>query len=118
MGADIHWSFQKETVQGWEDIEDHFSGWRNYQLFAWLGLESRNDGSVNSICELRGLPEDIAQDFIEVYGEHSYSWLMSNEILHVPLPQSASKIVIEFIEEVKRLNELHGNVRFVFGFDS
>jgi len=50
-------------------------------------------------------------------GDHSHSWLSGQEILEgVPPPNKET--IDYFLYEVKRLTELHGEIRMVFGFDS
>ena len=57
----------------------------------------------------------------DTWGEHSHSWLLSEEILNAtpPIPvdgEDSGPVVQEFCAEVKRLQDVHGVVRMVFGF--
>ncbi len=55
-------------------------------------------------------------------GDHSHSWLLGSEMLTWWEVSAPSEPTIErcahFFDEVRRLVELHGEIRFVFGFDS
>ncbi|EOY5692355.1 hypothetical protein ACP7OL_004607 [Salmonella enterica subsp. enterica] len=123
MGAEIHFSFQKQNSDGWKSISSNFSGDRSYQLFAWLGLEIRNDGSITAISSLRGLPDDIEVKYDNefgpdmTWGEHSQSWLTSDEILAATPPDDAGEVLLEFLDEVQHLHIEHGAIRIVFGFE-
>lgn len=137
MGTDIHSVFQKRTPDGWEDVLSAYQGERHYYLFAKLA-GVRNNRDDTPIAEPRGLPDDfkvdhgehpispeIATDFEQRWnddpvltrwmGDHSYSWLLGSEILNSGHEDEDTKY---FFDEVRRLHEEHGEVRFVFGFDS
>lgn len=93
MGADIHGVLQTrfnsaDGPKGWwneGEIEDS----RNYLVFSALaGVRNYND--ITSISKPRGLPEGVElddNDCIKLYGreiwmgDHSYSWLTTEEIL-------------------------------------
>lgn len=99
MGSDIHYTFQKKENGIWKDIDGLERGYdenwkpkefnigRNYILFSVLaGVRNRWD--IKPIAEPRGLPEGIQeeyddeyQEWYNEYGDHSYSWLTSTEIL-------------------------------------
>lgn len=120
MGVDINWAFQREDKAGnWASIPSNFSGDRSYFFFSWLGYDPRrtSTSTTNPIHALRGLPKDIAADNEDMYGQHSFSWLTATEILSATLPDDPGEIVLEFVEEVKRLQAEYGNIRFVFGFE-
>ena len=59
-------------------------------------------------------------------GDHSHSYLTGKEILNTEFPEiriydkplNMREPVKYFIDEVQRLTDLHGEIRFVFGFDS
>lgn len=79
----MKWSFQVEAKPGeWVSVPNEFRGDRSYSLFAWLGAPpKRGFNTIVPVHKLRGLPKDISPDEEELYGEHSYSWLTSEEIL-------------------------------------
>lgn len=180
MGTDIHYKFQKETQEGWVDVDTKYEGYRDYLLFAWLS-DVRNEYGPFGLWTLhpvlpldnaRGLPSDLKLSKGEYIGDYCQSWLSADEILestppnledisvvsvdfykkwdHLsPIPNTevmpeddtmiladsqseitdktthvrfirkldSAPILKYFIDEVKRLKDLHGNVRFVFGFD-
>ncbi|EMG7890312.1 hypothetical protein ACE3J3_21260 [Enterobacter hormaechei subsp. steigerwaltii] len=122
MGMDMRYAFQKENPPGqWRDVSSNFSGWRSYELFAWLGCESANSRCINPvlpIAALRGLPRDIEWEDYDLYGEHSYSYLTADEILNAPVPEEPGEVLIEFINTVKQLQKEHGRIRIIFGFES
>jgi len=127
MGADLCYQIQKKEPSGWVPVSNNFSNDRSYLLYAWLGLEARNDGTISPIAPLRGLPVDIKLGWDSEYGwddslgEHSQSWLLSDEILASARPvlqrnNESGTVVDEFCAEIKRLHDLHGTVRIVMGF--
>ncbi|MEG5667206.1 hypothetical protein PO360_21865 [Enterobacter ludwigii] len=127
MGVELNYQFQKQVSTKWVPVIDCFSNDRSYLLYSWLGLKERNDGTVTAIAPLRGLPEDMELGWDDEYGwddslgEHSYSWLLSDEILAAarPIPEGcddSGPVVDEFCSEVKKLHELYGAVRIVLGF--
>lgn len=186
MGTDIHGVWQKKTIQGWENIESAYQQSRHYQLFAVLagirngtGFAGVPTGQViTPISNPRGLPVDFQLNRTGYMGDHSYSWLSGEEMLHwfatapiviktgvidrqtyetwdkISRPSSYcgdiwGKFVVKindnevekniqpnwthifctweaplkeelkyFFDEVDRLMKLHGEIRFVFGFDS
>lgn len=81
---------------------------------------------VAAITPLRGLPDDIELQWDEdgcddYWGEHSQTWLLSDEILASTSPvaiedDEPGSVVAEFCAEVQRLHGLHGTVRIVLGF--
>jgi hypothetical protein len=142
MGTDIHFVFQAKSKRydEWEDINSDLNCCfvfntipRDYALFAWLA-GVRNNSSINPISEPRGLPADFEVngnyhttdhgDHKILMGEHSYSWLLDDEIINSKLPCYMDNIIdseedfTAFVNEVKRLKKIYGAVRFVFGFDS
>ena len=108
MGCDIHYTFQRkdennnwvDTNDGQEYGKDNYIG-RNYLLFSVLAGVRNGFGFANTptyvpiepIDEPRGIPQDINYDFDYEftdddencsrvwYGDHSYSYLTSDEIL-------------------------------------
>lgn len=185
MGTDIHAFFQKKGPLIWTPIESKWNQNRHYRLFAFLA-NVRNGYGFAGVCthepikpidEPRGLPDEmtyeeactLAEGWI---GDHSFSWLMADEIFAAPLPKTRAIGVVTladykqlkpgekptnycgdicgqnivtstpatidkttthvrieweedwavelayFIDEIKRMKELHGNFRMVFGFDS
>ncbi|TRP27294.1 hypothetical protein, partial [Salmonella enterica] len=95
MGVDMNYEFQKKSPKGWDRVNDNFSNDRSYLLYSWLGLDARNTWGVAAITPLRGLPDDIELQWDEdgcddYWGEHSQTWLLSDEIL-----ASTSPVAIE-----------------------
>ncbi|HGB8368439.1 TPA: hypothetical protein ACIWEQ_003355 [Salmonella enterica subsp. enterica serovar Saintpaul] len=128
MGVDMRVSFQVAAKPGeWVSVPNEFRGDRSYSLFAWLGAPPKRDSfncnTIVPVHKLRGLPKDISPDEEELYGEHSYSWLTSEEILSAAWPDGSEdnddpdNVFIEFINVVKHLHAEHGDVRIVFGFE-
>jgi hypothetical protein len=96
---------------------------------------------VASMTDCRGLPDDFENDgyahkvsdfaficprrrewqdegdFDVWMGDHSFSWIHVYEVLSNE-EFCADENVAYFADECRRLKELHGDVRFVFGFDS
>ncbi|HAW3122062.1 TPA: hypothetical protein KMG84_002040 [Escherichia coli] len=126
MGVDMNYEFQKKSPKGWDRVNDNFSNDRSYLLYSWLGLDARNTWSVAAITPLRGLPDDIELQWDEdgcddYWGEHSQTWLLSDEILASTSPvaiedDEPGSVVAGFCAEVQRLHGLHGTVRIVLGF--
>ena len=85
MGVDICWRFQREEKPGkWINLSSNYKGDRSYLHFAWLGFDVDREWASTSgvfIHALRGLPDDIPSEDDDLFGEHSYSWLTSEEIL-------------------------------------
>lgn len=90
MGTDIHNSFEKKVDDKWVDVElsPEYDFNRNYLWFAILGDVRNGYGfggvetfrPVEPIAADRGLPDDIDVEQ-GGYGDHSYSWVMLEEIL-------------------------------------
>jgi len=206
MGTDIHGIFQRHDGEKFVDVESRYQGDRHYQLFAVLagvrngrGFAGFSTGqAIQPIADPRGLPTDFLFDGdchsthngkclgpyweegepLELWmGDHSYSWLTSQEMLewyakapvvlklgvitrsyyemwdrlttpafYCAMTAGPGVLVVEesevhttikpwthvrvswkqdlkeelayFFEEVQRLHDLYGNVRFIFGFDS
>ncbi|EIR0277995.1 hypothetical protein OJ405_002687 [Salmonella enterica] len=126
MGVDLYYDFQKNSSKGWVKVSDNFSNDRSYLLYSLLGLEGRNAWGVKAIAPLRGLPDDIELQWDEdecdtLWGEHSQSWILSDEILASARPVSVDgdepgSVVAEFYTEVQRLHEQYGTLRIVLGF--
>jgi hypothetical protein len=141
MGCDIHWVFQKKAAHGWVDVPSEYDGHRHYYLFAMLA-GVRNNFGVEPISEPRGLPKDFAMQgtghgyghpvpeeiadeiekrypegptLIRWMGDHSLSWLAGEEMLAYRPPDDHTRY---FFDEVRRLQDEHGSIRFVFGFDN
>ena len=96
---------------------------------------------VASMTDCRGLPDDFVTDdgchvvadfaficprrrkyqdegdFSVWMGDHSFSWLHVDEAI-ANEAFCEDENVAYFVDECRRLKELHGDVRFVFGFDS
>lgn len=98
MGTDIHYSYQaKNEKDEWEDLEigqeygSEFYIDRYYLLFSVLADVRNGFGfagvktydPVIPIDTPRGLPDDILGERIDKFdfGDHSFSWLLSSEIL-------------------------------------
>ena len=96
MGTDIHAVWQKKTDAGWEDVTSKWDQYRHYMLFAWLGNVRNGYGfagipthnAIHFLSSKRGFPEDfVLDDEIQEFhngawmGDHSHSWLSSDEIL-------------------------------------
>jgi len=145
MGCDIHGVFQRrdEESKTWQDVESVYKQDRHYFLFGVLA-DVRGDGPP--ISEPRGLPEDFeivdgedhpisdlkfmdprrrgwheANEPLVVWmGDHSRSWLTGEEMLKWYESAKTDKkgSLAYFFDEVARLVAEHGEIRFVFGFDS
>ena len=153
MGTDIHGIMQAKKDGKWVDIPHNYDEDRHYALFAWLGNVRNGFGfagikthePLKPLSDRRGLPADFEHvdyghqttaDCLPEYeregfegtkwmGDHSYSWVSSEEILgsEHPLVKQTGVLDTEnnmdyFIEEIQRLVNEHGPVRYVFGFDS
>lgn len=142
MGTDIHGVFQRRTPEGgWQDVETRYDFNRYYYwLFAILadvrngiGFAGVKTGEpVVPISEPRRIPDDFVcseghqrhqmehegDDACWCLGEHSFSWLDSKEILAWNDRPELRERLSYFFDEVQRLQDEHGEVRFVFGFDS
>nr|WP_251077330.1 hypothetical protein [Escherichia coli] len=62
----------------------------------WLGFDvdrERASTSAVFIHALRGLPDDIPSEDDDLFGEHSYSWLTSEEILSAIPPDNAGEVI-------------------------
>lgn len=62
----------------------------------WLGFDvdrERASTSAVFIHALRGLPDDITSEDDDLFGEHSYSWLTSEEILSAIPPDNAGEVI-------------------------
>lgn len=140
MGCDVHAVWQARRNDQWVDVHSEWDQDRHYLLFNWLA-GVRGDGP--SIAEPRGLPDDFTMrgdlhpttedaldddeksfqqddpDYPSKWmGDHTYSWLTVDEILSAEKPAPNFKSVDYFVDEVRRMKDLHGDVRIVFGFDS
>lgn len=52
-------------------------------------------------------------------GDHSFSWVLASEVLTAQIPERPHpRGVDEFFNKCLELQNKHGEVRFVFGFDS
>ncbi|EGE2353479.1 hypothetical protein DL738_11540 [Escherichia coli] len=82
---------------------------------------------VKAIAPLRRLPDDTElqrdEEACDIHwGEHSQSWILSDEILASARPVSVGgdepgSVVAEFCTEVQRLHELYGTLRMIQGFN-
>ena len=131
MGIDIYWIFQAHKDGVWVDVPSEYDGIRDYPFHAWLRKEVVPGGSE------RGFPADFEvdderhpvgsvdvlpayrrkrfrgdQDLYAFMGEWGHSWLSGPEILNAETRPDFAY----FLDEVRRLTHLHGDVRFVFGF--
>ena len=140
MGTDIHFVAQRKIDGKWQDIksdeidfdakdsydaktgrwkvkpggEFHWTGDRNYYLFAWLADVRNGYGfagvktfePVKPLTSNRGFPEDF--DYVEpqynddyeresghYLGDHSFGWALFSEILTHPRTQRVQSGVIE-----------------------
>ena len=100
MGCDIHMIRQRQTGTGawemcdpmvpnpyygkWEgapkEVPERLYDWRNYELFAALA-GVRNGWGIVPVSPPKGLPEGIDTDNGPDLGDHSYSWLTTDELL-------------------------------------
>lgn len=142
MGTDIHGVFQRrnESTGEWIFISHNYEMERHYLLFAVLANVCNGYGFVSTtpISEQRGYPEGfpVIEDQVVIpievstteyaaggwyyMGDRSHSWLTSSEMVDW-LDKAEYTIKADlgyFFDEVRRLHTLHGEVRFVFGFDS
>lgn len=134
MSYSIHGVFQKYNLQegNWESVITQYEFSQDYQLFSVLaGVCSSyiNDHRPTQECLIpissqRGLPEDFNTNnkAPEVFcvGNSNHSWLYVSEILRWAntAPCNLKQTLAYFLCEVQRLENLHGRVRFVFGFNS
>lgn len=93
MGTDIHYRFEKKNKETnkWEEVVSGYEGNRHYKLFSWLANVRNGFGFAGCktaeplipISDPRGLPSDCNynEDADEWLGDHSFSWLTSNEII-------------------------------------
>ncbi len=139
MGCDIHGIWQAKKDAHWVDVPSEWDQEPHYLLFGWLS--GVRDANQTGIAPLRGLPDDFVVNLESEHatalenfnafrrrhyqegepfwmGDHSHSWVTADEILAAPIPSDADGRLDYFIEEVRRLKDLHGEVRLVFGFDS
>ena len=143
MGCDIHAVFQAKKNDEWVDVSSEYDEDRHYALFAWLG-GVRGVDIDEIVADHRGIPADFALvdyqdhpvsskeihppgvrnerdyeyqrviDGVVWMGDHGYSWALGSEILASTPPEKTEY----FTDEIKRLMELHGEIRMVFGFDN
>lgn len=137
MGCDIHYVFQAKTGDDWLDVASTYEGTRHYYLFG--ALAGVRGWDTTPIDEPRGLPSDFPMvgdrhpmpdelmTPLEIewredgeegrwMGDHSYSWLSGGELLASDYAKDDD--LRYFFGEVGRLKDLHGEIRFVFGFDN
>lgn len=147
MGCDIHMNVQVKVNGKWEpaDVPERLKD-RAYPRFAFLtgGVVRNYENLPKILPEPRGLPEGVSGDYYDTpgaleVGEHSYSWLLSSELLAVDYTQKLnprnSELAHRFEDKEITLGELLGenwfsiltelkslgkpeDVRLVFGFDS
>lgn len=124
MGCDIHAVFQAKIDGQWQDVQSDYDENRDYDFFGWLA-GVRHESEHAPVAQCRGFPTDFQEDagFHQLtyaggrersMGEHNYSWAGADELIAAP---GAGEFNY-FIDEVKKLRDRYGEVRFVFGFDS
>ena len=145
--TDIHGVFQRYVVEAnaWEDVPHEWEMDTHYRLFGALAGVRNHDHGMTPISAPRGIPDDFVQvdgyhpvadvstltaydrerlewmeatgDMNVFVGDHSHSWLIGDEMLawFDAVPDEG---LAYFFDEVRRLKELHGSIRLVFGFDS
>lgn len=145
MGCDIHGVFQKRDAGTgeWRDVSSTYEQWRQYGLFGVLaGVRHYPTPPLVPIAEQRGYPPGFMlldddehpvesldavdprrrawgeTELVVWMGDHSHSWLSGEEILEWAARFTQFAENYDFFAEVRRLQEEHGEVRFVFGFDS
>ncbi len=98
MGTDINPVLQKRGPGGvWIDIElDDFLTNRSYALFGWL-VGVNNYSGVTPLSAPRGLPDDFPFD--ERVGEHTFSWLLLDELFAVDYDQIVENRRVTFVNE-------------------
>lgn len=69
-----------------------------------------------TLCPIQGT--EIASFLTLWMGDYGHSWLSGEELLSATPPEEYADDFAYFLNEVKRLQDLHGEIRFVFGFDS
>ena len=121
MGTDIHAVFQMNKDGDWKDVVSYYDENRDYRLFTRLA-NVRNAGHEIPAFMPRGVPADFVLNdsyswILFDTDSHNHSWLSADEIL------SCEPIIDKFdfdyfTNEIKRLKDLHRDVRMVFWFDS
>jgi hypothetical protein len=84
------------------------------------------DGEDHPISDLkfmnphRSNRHKVKEPLVVWMGDHSHSWLTGEEMLkwYESTPEEEKENTAYFFEEVARLVAEHGQIRFVFGFDS
>ena len=84
MGCDIHAYAEKQTLNGYEMIDDFYPfDYRHYGLYGFLA-DVRNYSAIKPIAETRGLPHcsDGVQKEYDKWDmdAHSSSWLSLEEL--------------------------------------
>lgn len=129
MGCDIHLVVQiKEKDSEYWFTQARFRANRWYTMFAYMNREVRNYEDVLGFEE-RGIPEGTwykpdAEDTYQDLGDHSYSWLTTDEFeeaINQTYRIEKYNNVIDYkgILQFMRHHEHYGaQARLIFGFDS
>lgn len=122
MGTDIHAVWQAKKDNQWVDVPSTWDQDRHYALFAWLANVRNGYGfagvpthkEIKPIAEPRGLPNDFTMGDDERHvtarvnaaphrqkwtdddgvwmGDHSFSWLILDEILAAERPGTLDRV--------------------------
>lgn len=139
MGTDIHlvieekWSWQKEWMPADEWLKKdegiymarEHDVWRNYDVFRRLA-GVRDDGLIEPIAEPRGLPADahaVTRAWADDSDYHDMSWISMQEFKNAfpwsPKFEDMTHFALVCYPYLHSQGPAcHGNVRFIFGFDS
>jgi hypothetical protein len=138
MAVDISGAFQRQVGDSgcWVAVASKFDFKRDRLLVGILAAPRDIEG-LTPISPARGLPAGltIKEDHYDLGSEglvgteqldinlDCYSWLLGSEIVAwAELPRTNPEAIKSlgrlkyFVEEVYRLIQQHGNIRFVFGF--
>jgi hypothetical protein len=109
------WEYDSQDYLWFRDQHIVLPDYRNYYTFGMLAGVRQKIGVV-PIDQPRGLPDDCTWKSKENVGDHSFSWLMLEEVInHTEVHEWAQ----EFVDIAKQIREMiPGEARYVFGFDS